>query len=84
MNRCRREKHKIETQKYEGNVIQPNGLCLQRKTLRATFLIYECMSVVQILYYNESNNIYIYIYIYSRLDAIVNRFLVQVRNLVYT
>ena len=80
MNRCRREKHKIETQKYEGNVIQPNGLCLQRKTLRATFLIYECMSVVQILYYNESNNIYIY----SRLDAIVNRFLVQVRNLVYT
>ena len=62
-------------------MIQPNGLCLQRKTLRATFLIYECMSVVQILYYNESN---IYIYIYSRLDAIVNRFLVQVRNLVYT
>ena len=63
-------------------MIQPNSLCLQRKTLRATFLIYECISVVQILYYNESNNIYIYIY--SRLDAIVNRFLVQVGNLVYT
>ena len=41
------------------------------------------MSVIQILCYNEPNK-YIYIYIYSRLDAIVNRFLVQVGDLVCT
>ena len=39
------------------------------------------MSVVQILCYNEPNK---YIYIYIRLDAIVNSFLVQVGDLVCT
>ena len=37
------------------------------------------MSVIQILCYNEPNKD-----IYSRLDAIVNRFLVQVGDLIYT